>query len=63
MVTLDDEEHDELLCEPLDEGNNDDEDDDEPEWCLETPLAASQHGELSNKDISQISITKTQRIW
>ena len=53
IVTLDVEEQDDLLCEPL-EGN----DDDEPEWCLETPLTASQHGVLSNKDISQISTTK-----
>ena len=50
------EEQDELLEEPL-EGN----DDDEPEWCLETPLTASQHGELSNNDISQISITKRKK--
>ena len=48
------EEQEELLEEPL-EGNDDD---DGPEWCLETPLTASQHGELSNNDISQISITK-----
>ena len=52
------EEQDELLEEPL-EGN----DDDEPEWCLETPLTASQHGELSNNDISQISITKRKKLW
>ena len=56
IVTLDIEVQDELLCEPL-EGNDDD---DEPEWCLETPLTASQHGVLSNRDISQISTTKTQ---
>ena len=55
------EEQDELLEEPL-EGNDDD-DDDEPEWCLETPLTASQHGELSNNDISQISITKRKKNW